>query len=138
MIFVELFCPVSQLEQANVYFLTSTYIVFILQYQRSETNVVLIVFSGVLYEVHAHTFTICYCRLGWISKAIYQSVTIHSKTGYNKCRLTRSRRRPLSFRSDDFTVTRRNPWFSSFLVILYQGNHDRNHKLYVAIVDTLY
>jgi hypothetical protein len=30
-------------------------------------NVVLIVFNGVLYEVHAHSFTVCYCRLGWIS-----------------------------------------------------------------------
>jgi hypothetical protein len=51
--FVEFFCPVSEREQANLYVLTSTHVVFIVEYQRSETNVVLIVSNGVLYEVHA-------------------------------------------------------------------------------------
>ena len=36
-----------------------------------------------------------------------------------------------NFRSDDFILTNRNPWFSSYLLaaILYEGNHDRNNKL---------
>ena len=36
------------------------------------------------------------------------------------------------FRSDDFSLTTRSPWFSSFLVSSnpYQRNHDRNHKLW--------
>jgi hypothetical protein len=45
------------------------------------------VFNGVLYEVHAHTFSVCYCCLGWINKAIYRSVAIHSKNDYDKCHL---------------------------------------------------
>ena len=143
---VELFCPASQREQANLYFLTSTHIVFILQYQRSETNVVLIVFNGVLYEVHAHTFTVCYCRLEWISKAIYRSVTIHSKNDYDKCHLwyiyyvtvNQVMTTTVNFRSDDFILTKRNTWFSNVLAILYHGNHDSTQRLYVLIVETLY
>ena len=38
----------------------------------------------------------------------------------------------VSVQSDDFNLTNRNPWFSSFLLVatLYQGNPDRNHKLW--------
>jgi hypothetical protein len=39
----------------------------------------------------------------------------------------------LKFRSDDFNLTNRNPWFSSFLVsnnLRYKGNPDRNHKFW--------
>ena len=37
--------------------------------------------------------------------------------------------------SDDFNLTTRNPWFSSFLVSSkslsrYHGNHDRNHRVW--------
>jgi hypothetical protein len=37
-----------------------------------------------------------------------------------------------SVQSDDFNLTNRNPWFSSFLLVatLYQGNPDINHGLW--------
>ena len=40
--------------------------------------------------------------------------------------------RPYNFRSDDFNLTKRNPWFSSYLASsnLNQGNPDMNHKLW--------
>jgi len=102
--------------------------------------------NGVLYEVHAHTFTVCYCRLGWISKAIYRSVTIHRKNEYDKCHLwyiyyvtvNQVMTTTVNFRSDDFILTKRNTWFSNVLAILYHGNHDSTQRLYVLIVETLY
>jgi hypothetical protein len=45
-----------------------------------------------------------------------------------------------NFRSYDFNFTKRNPWFIASLLaaILYQGNPDRNHKLWNIVSSERY